>query len=587
MRGNNRGLGKLLTAVAAAGLLTISGTSVWAQGPPSFVPGRLLVKFRAGVTPNRARGVLDSAGASDRGEIPRTGVHILRLPAQADEAALQNAFSHHPDVEFAEKDSVLAPSQCTVTPNDPCFTYWSWHLKQIGCPAAWCATKGSSSVIIAILDTGCDPTHPDLAAKCVPGWNFYDNNADTSDVYGHGTAVAGAAAASSNNGTGVASIAWACPIMPIRISDTQGYALSSTIATALTWAADHGARVANISYSVTGLATVDSAAQYFQSRGGVVTVSAGNDGAYHAIADDPYVLTVSATDPNDLLCSWSSSGTYVDVAAPGTVYTTLRGGGYGNFSGTSASAPVVAGVAALALSANPGLTGAQARTLIEQSADLVQGAAGWTPQYGWGRVDAARAVGLAGGGGGMADTTPPTVSITNPAAGATLTGTLTVQASASDNVGVASVAFYVDGTLASTDTASPYTFSWNSSSVANGTHTIAAVAVDAAGNAGSASVSVGVSNTTDTSPPVCSILTPSALIKVGNPLSVTASANDNVGVSRVELWVDGKLASSDASSPYAFSVNTKKWTSGSHTLQCKAYDAAGNRGVSQSVTVYR
>src|SRR5207244_2289774 len=120
-----------------------------------------------------------------------------------------------------------------------------------------------------------------------------DNNSDTHDVYGHGTAVAGTAAACSNNGVGVASIAWGCKIMPIRISDPQGYATDSTIASALTWAADHGARVANISFGSIGMfSAVSTAAQYFQSRGGVVTTSAGNAAEVLTYADNPYMLTV-------------------------------------------------------------------------------------------------------------------------------------------------------------------------------------------------------------------------------------------------------------------------------------------------------
>ena len=148
--------------------------------------------------------------------------------------------------------------------------------------------------------------------KMVAGWNIYDNNSDSRDVYGHGTKVAGTVAAAGNNGAGVASVAWSCWIMPVRISDPTGWATYSDIASGLTWAADHGARVANISYKVTTSSTVTAAAQYFQGRGGVVASSAGNDALFDASADNPYIITVSATDPNDALYSWSSTGNNVD-----------------------------------------------------------------------------------------------------------------------------------------------------------------------------------------------------------------------------------------------------------------------------------
>jgi thermitase len=260
-------------------------------------------------------------------------------------------------VVFAELDHILP---LALTPNDPLYAPSSgrgWHLAKISAPNAWDTTLGSNRVIVAVLDTGVDGTHPDLAPNLVPGWNIYNNNADTSDVHGHGTAVAGTVAAVLNNGVGVASVAGGCRIMPIRISDPNGYASYTTIANGLIWAADRGARVANVSYRCSNSSTVATAAQYFQSRNGVVAVAAGNESTFDATADNPYVLTVSATDSSDSLTSWSNTGNNIDLAAPGSgIYTTLRGGTYGSKSGTSFSAPVVAGVAALVISVNPNLT---------------------------------------------------------------------------------------------------------------------------------------------------------------------------------------------------------------------------------------
>ena len=344
-------------------------------------------------------------------------------------------------------------------------------------------TTGSSNITIAILDTGIEMTHPDLVPKIVPGRNIYNNNDDASDVFGHGTAVAGVAGAASNNGIGVASVAWGCGIMPVRISDPSGMATASNIASGLTWAADHDARVANISYYITGSKTISSAARYFQSKGGVVVAGAGNSGLMETIADDPYILTVGATDPQDVLYYYSNHGNNMDLVAPGNNTTTLRGGQYGAGGGTSFSSPVVAGVAALIFSANPSLTPGQVADILKQTADDL-GAAGWDSTYASGRVNAARAVSVAWSTRGEVDTSAPSVTITSPQFGQQLTGQSTsVQVSASDNVRVARNELYVDGVLVGTSTSAPFSIKWNTRKAAAGPHELRCKVYDAAGNA--------------------------------------------------------------------------------------------------------
>ena len=282
------------------------------QAESRFVPGRVLVKFRSNIGVDHARQIIAALGARDASEIPATGVHILDLPYQANELAFTRAFESRSEVEFAELDRILTVEQ--MVPNDPLYDNAnSWSLPRISAPEAWSISTGSSNIIIAILDTGVDSTHPELVSKLVAGWNIYNNNSDTSDVYGHGTAVAGTAAASSNNSVGVASVAWGCSIMPVRISDAAGYGSYSNIASGLTWAANHGARVANISYNVSGSRTVSSAAKYFQGKGGVVAAAAGNQGSSSSAGDDPYILTVGATDSSDNLFSWSNRGNNLDL----------------------------------------------------------------------------------------------------------------------------------------------------------------------------------------------------------------------------------------------------------------------------------
>lgn len=481
-----------LCAILAVSLLASVGVSS-AQNPPLFARGRILVKFAPEVPSELAHKIIASAGALSLGEIHRTGVHVLKLPANANEKAFAQWLEHHPEVEFAELDALVPPSGI---PNDPSYPQ-EWALPKVSAPAAWDVTTGSSNLTIAIIDTGVDGTHPELAAKMVPGWNFYDNNSNTGPVYyGHGTAAAGATAAIGNNGIGMASLAWGCKIMPIRVSAPDGWAYWSTVANALTWAADHGAQIANVNYQVTKSSSVTSAAQYFQSKGGVVVVPAGNDSAFDSTSDNPYMLTVSAMNPNDSLASWTNTGNNIDLSAPGVnILTTADGGGYTTWSGTCFATPWVTGTVALIMSVNPGLTPTQIQDILKQSADDL-GAAGWDTGYGWGRVNAARAVNMALNYSPPpppppppTDTVSPTISITSPQNGTTVGSTIvSVLVNTSDNVGVVKVELYVDGKLTATSTSAPFTTKWNTRKAAKGAHTIQCKAYDAAGNVGTSAI---------------------------------------------------------------------------------------------------
>jgi subtilisin family serine protease len=184
----------------------------------------------------------------------------------------------------------------------------------------------------------------------------------------------------------------------------------------------------------------------------------------------------------------------------------------------------------------------------------------------------------------VADPQPPTTSITSPAAGATVAGVVTVQVNAQDNVGVTQVELYQDGALLGADTTAPYSFNWNTNATTNGSHTLTSKAYDAAGNtATSQPVTVTVNN--DLTPPTTSITSPANGQVVTGVVAVEVSAQDNVGVSSVELYQDGGLIGTDTSAPYTFNWNTDATSEGNHTLTSKAYDAAGNVGTSAPVTV--
>jgi thermitase len=580
-------LSAILTFLVAVALCLATGNA-HGQQPPSkgngkpFAAGRILVDPQPGTSDAQFAAVLAAHGGRSMGRLYGMTVHAVQVPGGA-EQSIAAALARHPNVRFAEVDQLMPPAG--FTDNDP-YLSSQWHLPKINAPTAWNTTTGVG-VTIAILDTGVNGTHPDLSAQMVPGYNFYNNSTNTSDANGHGTAVAGAAAATLNNGIGVASVAGGARIMPVTVADPSGYAYWSTAAQGITWAADHGARIANLSYlGASASSTIISAAQYLISKGGMLFVSAGNNGAVDNTPATPYIVVVSATDQNDQFCTWSSYGSFVDVSAPGYyIYTTYYTGGYANYWGTSFSSPIAGAVGALMFAANPTLSPTKMVSLLESSAhDL--GTTGYDVKYGYGRVDAAAAVQAALNAGNTSDTTPPSVAIASPTGG-TVSGTVTVSANASDNVGVARVELRVNGTSVATDSASPYQFAWDSTKVANGAVTLTAAAYDAAGNSSvSSPVSLNVSNTTnDTTPPTVSITSPSSGTTVSGTVTVSANASDNVGVTRVDFRVNGATVATSNVSPYKFTWDSTTVANGTVTLTTAAYDAAGNSAVSSPVSV--
>jgi thermitase len=527
-------------------------------------------------------------GATQIDSIPQLNVRVLRVPAAKRDRVVA-ALSHNPNIEFAEKNSIASLGAMT---NDLYVTNgYEWHLAQIKALDAWSISTGDSATIIAICDTGVMSSHPDLAGKLLPGYNFYANKTDTSDDYGHGTAVAGTAAAQGNNGIGVAGVAWNASILPIKISDPTGYATYSNMAKALTYAVDHGARVINISfYGSSSSSTLQSAADYVWNHSGVVFACAGNTGTnapqYPAACRN--VIAVSAVEYGDAVATWSSYGSDISLSAPGIgIWTTKSDGTYGATSGTSFASPIVAGVAALLLSYDPQMTNARLIQLLEQNADHL-GSAGLDIYYGYGRVNAWRA--LVAAGAPQVDTTAPATSVTSPAAGSTVSGIMNVQIDASDNVGVTKVELYIDGVVTNTSSQAPASFSWDTTTSTNVTHTLRSLAYDAAGNVGtSADVSVNVQNnvavTTDTTPPTALITSLANGATVGRNLKVYTTTSDNVGVVRVELYLDQALNATSSSSSPMFNLNTSKWSKGVHTLQLLAFDVAGNAGSSAMVNV--
>jgi thermitase len=572
-------------AVAAlfAALPAAAGPADFSDGVHQYARGRILFEARAGLSGDDLEKILKTNGGGKRRKMGQSNMHVVDLPAGASEIAMVERLRRHPAFKYVELDRRVNSS---LAVNDP-YTGSEWHLGKIGAAAAWDTTQGAG-VTIAILDSGVDGSHPDLVANLVPGYNTESNNTDTADVCGHGTAVAGSAAARSNNGTGVAGVAGQAKIMPIRVASKNSTggcsAYLSTIAAGITWAADHGARIANVSYGpLAGSATVQSAAQYMKNKGGLVFVSAGNNGVDENITPSGTLIAVSATDSNDAKASWSSYGAFVSLAAPGAgIWTTSQGGTYNGWNGTSFASPVAAGVAALMMAAAPSLDGAQIEQAMFASA-VPLGAAGRDPLFGYGRVDAAAGVKAVLAQVTVADTQAPTAAITSPAASSSVSGTVTVAVNATDNVGVERVDLSANGTVIGSDIASPFSFAWNSTGVPNGMNTLVATAYDKAGNATASSpVSVSVANAVpppakDTTPPVVKIDNPVAGT-VSGTVSVSVSATDNSGAAALtqSIYIDNALVSSGKGGTLAYAWKTRRWMTGDHAIKVVAKDAAGN-----------
>jgi subtilisin family serine protease len=403
-----------------------------AQRPAPYRPGGLLVGLRGEATMQETARLF-----ADRGTVVQTEILALRLvrlqtPA-GQEAAIAASLRRLPQVAYAELDYAAEVAQAgslrhmAQAPNDPELAR-QWGLAKINAPAAWGIVTGAVSITIAIVDTGIDLGHPDLTPQLwanpgeipangldddangkiddVHGWHFFQaangpaENALVQDDSGHGTHVAGIAAAATDNGIGIAGVTWGSRLMAVKVLDEYGTGWYSDIIAGIVYAADNGARIVNLSLggAMPSQALCD-AATYAGSHGALVVAAAGNTGgAVLYPASCAGVLAVAATDPADGRPSFSNFGPQIDLAAPGVhIYSTwyaagIRASGYFTKSGTSMATPYVAGAAALVWSRWPAWSADQVRQqLLATAADV--NAPGWDLYSGWGRLNVAAAVG--------------------------------------------------------------------------------------------------------------------------------------------------------------------------------------------------
>lgn len=411
--------------VAAVSLLfTASAQAVEGVAPvPASVPGRLLVKFKSETDADAAHSQAGKLGVHATrhlraGGKPETAIakrwRVMHFADDANLATMIGRLSRLPGVEWVETDQVVS---ATDIPNDSRFSeLWAMHNSgQTGgtadadcdAPEAWDILKGGA-VLVAVVDSGVDYQHPDLAANIwtnpgeiagngvdddrngyvddTRGWNFVADNNNPADDNSHGSHVSGTLAAVGDNGQGVVGVNRLARILPLKFLDAQGYGYTSDAVEAIYYAIDQGAKVMNHSWG--GSSYSQSLADAFTAALNadiVMAVAAGNASqnldtipSYPAALPHANIITVAATTHNDALAYFSNYGALsVDLGAPGeAILSSIPGNGYASYSGTSMAAPHVAGAASLLLAANANLSSSQVKDLLLGAANPVAALAG-------------------------------------------------------------------------------------------------------------------------------------------------------------------------------------------------------------------
>ena len=386
-----------------------------AAAPSSSVKGQIIVKFRDN---GAAAGLLRQHGLSEGTGIGSTGAHVVKVPA-GKEVQLIQSLSRNPAIEYAEPDELVTATtaddyyfdrQYALNNEGQAFTNTKGDIgigagtadADVDAAEAWAVATGSG-IKVAVLDSGVDLNHDDLSSKVVARANF-SGAASADDNYGHGTHVAGIVAA-VHNSDGVAGVCPGCTVLAGKILNDSGVGSSSGLANGINWAVSNGAKVINMSVGVRASRTLETAVTNAWNKGVVLVAAAGNGGNQTKIypAGYPNVIAVAATDNKDAKASFSTYGaSWVDVTAPGVnVYSTFpnhpfylakpnnRSLNYDVGNGTSMSAPIVAGVVALAWSRNPSATHTSIRAKVESTADKISGTGTY---WAHGRVNAFKAV---------------------------------------------------------------------------------------------------------------------------------------------------------------------------------------------------
>lgn len=397
-------------ALAITGVFSVPVQAEDPQAMSGLVPGRVLLKPRGGSTAASAVLSLAGEGATMVGSVQELGYVILSVP-EGQEQLWAQRLAQSPLVETAQPEFFYTVQ---VSPNDFFFNlskgesgFYQWNLRSINAPSAWDITTGTSDMIIAIVDTGVDDRHEELYTKMAPGVDFVNEENSFDEMGAHGTHVAGIAAAWTNNGTGIAGVSWGARIMSVKVANHWGKARDSDAAQGIIYAADHGARIINLSFGGEDFSQMlQDAVNYAYNKGALIVAAAGNcaDAAklvqydcrslnapiYPAAGQN--VLAVGAVDWALQRSVFSEYGSYVAVAAPGEdILSTLPNQSYGRLAGTSMAAPHVSALASLIWSVNPSLPVAQVANIITSTVRDI-GPPGKDGEFGYGLIDARAAL---------------------------------------------------------------------------------------------------------------------------------------------------------------------------------------------------
>jgi subtilisin family serine protease len=380
------------------------------------VPGQYIIKFKSTTAQKNRQSVIRAHGGSIVDRVAALDSEVAEFPALANANAatkeeLLKALKSNPNVEYVEPNYIMS---INFTPNDSGVSQqWAWGV--MDSYQSWDVTQGSSSVTVAIVDTGIQRNHPDLDSKIVGGYDFVSNDNAADDGNGHGTHVGGTVAAETNNSQGGAGTCPNCKLMPVRVLDNNGSGTMAGVANGITYAADNGAKVINLSLGGGGASTLQQAVDYAWGKGVFLACAAGNSNTSSTSSAYPAAYTncfaIASTTNTDARSSFSNYGSWVEIAAPGSnIYSTWLNSGYNTISGTSMATPHVAGVAGLL--ASQGLTNSQIWTRLCNTAEDISGTGTyWT----CGRLNANLAV--TNGGGGTPTPTPTSTPTTTPPPG--------------------------------------------------------------------------------------------------------------------------------------------------------------------------
>jgi subtilisin family serine protease len=434
-----------------------------------------------------AREVAHELAKSHRGQVGRVFRHALRgfLAHMSEQDA--RALAEDPRVKYVEENGVV--SAVGVQSGA---TWGLDRLDQVDLPLdqTYTYNTAGAGVNAYIIDTGIRITHSDFGGRAAHAFNAVADTNGANDCNGHGTHVAGTV------GGATWGVAKAVNLFAVRVLDCAGSGTYDGVIAGIDWVTQNHVKpaVANMSLGGSASQAVDDAVTASVAAGVVYALAAGNDSGdacTKSPARTPNALTVGSTTNTDARSSFSNYGTCVDIFAPGSNITSAWYTGdaaTNTISGTSMASPHVAGAAALYLGTNPTASPDQVASVLTNNA-----LAGKVTSPGTGSPNLLLYSAFIGNGSG--DNTAPTAALTSPAEGASVTGSVTLAASASDNVGVTRVSFFVNGAFVGSDTTEPYAYAWDSTQGGNGGHTLAAKAYDAGGNVGaSATVTVQVNN---------------------------------------------------------------------------------------------